>query len=46
VFDEATCRTIVKEAEGIGYGQHLGRGYSYYFRKMKVGMKNKRQDAV
>ncbi len=42
VFDEATCRTIVKEAEGIGYGQHLGRGYSYYFRKMKVGMKNKK----
>ena len=42
VFDEAICRTVAREAEGIGYGQHLGRGYSYFFRKMRVGVKDRR----
>ncbi|MEM0172256.1 MAG: hypothetical protein QXV57_06825 [Thermoproteota archaeon] len=40
VFNEAYCRRILEEADGIGYGQHLGRGYSYYFRSMKIGIRD------
>ena len=40
VFDEVACRTVAGGAEGIGYAQHLGRGYSYFFRRMKIGVKD------